>query len=974
MAAPTRASTVPGGADQASESNDTLLITTYGYDSASGRLTTVTTPGGVAGSVTTQTAKTFYDDLGRKTFVAENWADFSPPSTGAGGGSNNDQDKVTRFVYNGLGNVTELVAMNATTGDQSTKYLYEDSYNAALATGTIYPDSSDTDSTGTDQVKVSYYLDGQPNTRTDQRGTVLTHVYDAQRRLSYQGATTLGGATDNHVRAIKREYDSLGRIEKITSYSGADATGTVRNQVQYAYDDLGRKSIIYQEHNGEVNDASEGGTDSLSTRFIHDDSATGNVFINGGRLATVAYPDGSGVAHAYTTGVSDLLNRTKYLEDDSSEEIVGYYHNGVARPVRVKMLNMAPLMLDYYQGASGTYAGFDRFGRVKDQKWVNWSPEPDAALVQIGHGYDLAGNRIWREDVKAAAASVDLDEFYTYDGLHRVKNLDRGALDEGKTAVSGTPAWEEDWSLDELGNWNGYDQKTSGTTTLDQGRLHNKANEIDNDNNHANQPSGSITASTGTNWADPTHDAAGNMTTIPKQSPALAYTGVYDAWNRLVRLQSGQDPEAEYAYDGLNQLIVNKIYASGQVAEKRHFYYNNRWQCLEERLESDGTISSYADIRYVWGLRYVDELVLRQRDTDADGTLDETLYALQDANFNVVALAEPDGDVVERFIYNAYGQATQLDPDFTAYGGEDYLWDYLYTGRSVDRESGLMYYRNRFYHTGLGRFVNRDPIGYRGSKWNLYQYVLGRVLQSVDPSGLDFDADVSNLLDGFGTSYGNFFGDGVSLNDAECAKHISQMISDGQFLDAAEATFRDMLLDALTSLGGGSLTGQALAQASAAIANLLAGDPDIDAALSAQIAAIIQDAAGDIPIPGLEEMIDQLVNVAGADEATHVTIDPLYNNGIGESVDCYFIRNGNGPIQGWCEYKCKPGKHGAETQYCCCGEQGTLTLSGNTNNQGQPVPPIFERPKPPDTGTPPPPGGLQLQSSSSTVIAIPFSP
>ncbi|HLA85370.1 MAG TPA: RHS repeat-associated core domain-containing protein, partial [Thermoguttaceae bacterium] len=521
----------------------------------------------------------------------------------------------------------------------------------------------------------------------------------------------------------------------------------------------------------------EGGTDSLSTQFAYDDDATGNVFTDGGRLVTMTYPDGSTITHTYTTGVSDLLNRTKYLEDSSSAETVAYYHNGVGRPVRVKTLDTAPLMLDYYQGTSGTYAGFDRFGRVKDQRWVNWSPEPDVALVQIGHGYDLAGNRIYREDVQAAATSVDLDEFYTYDGLHRVKNLDRGALDEGKTAISGTPAWEEDWSLDELDNWNDYLQKTGGSTQLDQSRLHNKANEIDDDNNHANQPSGSITATTGTNWADPTHDAAGNMTTIPKQSPALAYTGVYDAWNRLVRLQSGQDPEAEYEYDGLNQLIVNKAYGSGQVSETRHYYYNDRWQCLEERLESDGTISSYADIRYVWGLRYVDELVLRQRDTDADGTLDETLYALQDANFNVVALAEPDGDVVERFTYNAYGQATQLDPDFTAYGGEDYLWDYLYTGRPVDRESGLMYYRNRFYHTGLGRFVTRDPIGYwagpgaslpvgiepeqvmwsvliaamRGvddrvltwvsmpsahASWNLYQYAMSGPLDIIDPSGL----------------------------------------------------------------------------------------------------------------------------------------------------------------------------------------------------------------------------------------------
>ena len=64
---------------------------------------------------------------------------------------------------------------------------------------------------------------------------------------------------------------------------------------------------------------------------------------------------------------------------------------------------------------------------------------------------------------------------------------------------------EEDWTLDPLGNWPGYVQKTSGTTDLDQARTDNKANEIT-----------AITATTGTNWADPVYDRAGNMTTIPK--------------------------------------------------------------------------------------------------------------------------------------------------------------------------------------------------------------------------------------------------------------------------------------------------------------------------------------------------------------------------------------------------------------------------------------------------------------------------
>jgi RHS repeat-associated protein len=116
------------------------------------------------------------------------------------------------------------------------------------------------------------------------------------------------------------------------------------------------------------------------------------------------------------------------------------------------------------------------------------------------------------------------------------------------------------------------------------------------------------------------------------------------------------------------------------------------------------------DMQYVWGLRYIDDLVLRDRDTSGNGTLDERLYALQDANWNVVALADSDGDVVERYLYSAYGDPLVLNADFAEDSdGTDYAWEFRFTGRRTDLETELMYYRNRMYHPGLGRFVSRDP-------------------------------------------------------------------------------------------------------------------------------------------------------------------------------------------------------------------------------------------------------------------------
>ena len=76
---------------------------------------------------------------------------------------------------------------------------------------------------------------------------------------------------------------------------------------------------------------------------------------------------------------------------------------------------------------------------------------------------------------------------------------------------------------------------------------------------------------------------------------------------------------------------------SGTLTESRFFSYSNQWQILEEYLSSDLATPL---IQWVWGLRYIDDCVLRDRGVSG-GTLNERLFALQDANWNVVAPTTP---------------------------------------------------------------------------------------------------------------------------------------------------------------------------------------------------------------------------------------------------------------------------------------------------------------------------------------------
>lgn len=59
-----------------------------------------------------------------------------------------------------------------------------------------------------------------------------------------------------------------------------------------------------------------------------------------------------------------------------------------------------------------------------------------------------------------------------------------------------------------------------------------------------------------------------------------------------------------------------------------------------------------------------------------------------------------------------------------------------FTGREWDPETGLYYYRARYYDAKVGRFISEDPIGFDGGV-NLYAYVYDNPVIFTDPTGLD---------------------------------------------------------------------------------------------------------------------------------------------------------------------------------------------------------------------------------------------
>jgi hypothetical protein len=194
------------------------------------------------------------------------------------------------------------------------------------------------------------------------------------------------------------------------------------------------------------------------------------------------------------------------------------------------------------------------------------------------------------------------------------------------------------------------------------------------------------------------------MTTIPQPAaPTSTFTLKYDAWNRLVKVVNDDNDRdvQQIEYDPLNRRIVKQadFGGDGSFDEVRHYYYSDQWQVVEERVGSD-PLTARVDVQYVWNPEYVDSLAFRYWDHDSSSsTASIYQYYLQDANYNVTAVTDNTGAVVERYAYSPYGEVTVLNgaSDYNSEGsdwsvdttGTDIKNVYLYTGRERDAETGI---------------------------------------------------------------------------------------------------------------------------------------------------------------------------------------------------------------------------------------------------------------------------------------------
>jgi RHS repeat-associated protein len=257
----------------------------------------------------------------------------------------------------------------------------------------------------------------------------------------------------------------------------------------------------------------------------------------------------------------------------------------------------------------------------------------------------------------------------------------------------------EVFTMDDLGNRQAVNLRSGGTQTY----------TVDDDNNQY----------TAIDSAGLTYDAAGNLTTDHH-----GYQYTYDYENRIVKIEDVNDVNvAEFTYDALGRRI--EVY-DARADESTYYIYNDQWQVLEEYGDT-GTFK-YC---FVYG-NYIDEPVMK---TGYGGTQ----FYVHDHLYSTAALTDSAGDVIERYEYDAYGNVHIMDGNYNSRSSTLYDNPYTFTGRRLDaldnNRLNIMYYRHRYYHPQLGRFLQHDPLEYIDGM-NMYEYVVSNPSAYSDPLGL----------------------------------------------------------------------------------------------------------------------------------------------------------------------------------------------------------------------------------------------
>ncbi len=239
------------------------------------------------------------------------------------------------------------------------------------------------------------------------------------------------------------------------------------------------------------------------------------------------------------------------------------------------------------------------------------------------------------------------------------------------------------------------------------------------------------------------YDLRGNLIAKTEKRTQKVLSFKWDLWNRLSEVEiknNGTQVSGRltFAYDGFGRRIQKTfvdLINSNNSYDKR-FIYDREDLVLEV---TNNKITAF----YVHAPG-IDNPIGMLRDRNVNGSFedDEIYYFTKDHLGSVREIVGLDGKIKQRQRYSAYGRTTREKNDSELSRLIDQ--PYGFTSREHDAETGMYYYRARYYDSSTGRFLSEDPIDFAGEDTNLYRYVANNPIRFTDPLGLlSFDENLA---------------------------------------------------------------------------------------------------------------------------------------------------------------------------------------------------------------------------------------
>lgn len=685
---------------------------------------------------------------------------------------------ITQYTYDTEGNRLNIID----TALNKTQYLY-DSLNRLIKT--LDPLNH--------QTLFSYDPAGSLISKTDANGNTITYTYDANNRLTritYPDTSTMSFTYDALGRRASMtdssgittySYDGLGQLIQVDGPQASDAISYVYDKVgnrlqmtnpdggitNYTYDGLNRPVSI-TDPQGKTTTYAYDSLSNLIQEVYPNNTQANYAFDNLNRLVSLANRAGVDTLSSYAYEYNSLGMRTKVTLSDGS--YTTYSYDSLSRLIAESRSSVDgqgifssgyqfDLLGNRLSCARTDYHSFtDDFNRSNDSALGNnW--------LEVTGDWQIDNSRIFMPNAETDATLIYPGQTIPSPVIESTVQLETVGNKKGSYIIfsyqnpndfyyAGLEGVSDLWVMGHYQNGNYNDLMTLSEPIEKLIDYHLRVTVIDNSVTLESLENGAYTKKlkhiftslppgkvglsaekSRTSFDDFKVCWQATQTTISSYNPNNQLTQsiadgsitayAYDKNGNLIQKSEAADI-TDYAYDYENRLSGINLPNGTNIAY--------RYDALGRRISKDtnGQITNYLyDTEDILSEQFPSETITHTHGPGIDNPISMSkasgqYYYHNDGLGSIVQLTNPSGSIIQSYQYDAYGNIIQKQGNLPN--------QFTYTGRELDSESGLYYYRNRYYDPKIGRFTSQDPLGMVDGP-NLYTYVNNNPINFIDPWG-----------------------------------------------------------------------------------------------------------------------------------------------------------------------------------------------------------------------------------------------